>query len=150
MRPEPDLLRQRRRMRTALVLSLVIHALLLSLGFGGQGFGLPGLELPWREKRLEADDLHVILMPAQVAPAPAAVPAPPAWIAPLTDPEPKTVTPTQTAIAVAAKAEIAPPVAEKPAAVAPPPPPPPSPAPEVMAVDRSDTATLAVPPAPLQ
>lgn len=72
-------------MRTALVLSLVIHALLLSLGFGGQD-GASGLELPWREKRLDADDLHVILMPAQVTPAPAAVPAPPAWIAPLTDP----------------------------------------------------------------
>ena len=132
VRAEPDLLRQRRRMRTALVLSLVIHALLLSLGFGGQGFGLPGLELPWREKRLEADDLHVILMPAQVTPAPVAL--------------------TQPVVASAAKVDIAPPAAEKLAAVAPPPPPPqppPTPAPEMMVVDRSDTATLAVPPPPV-
>jgi hypothetical protein len=131
VRAEPDLLRQRRRMRTALVLSLVIHALLLSLSFGGQGFGLPGLELPWREKRLEADDLHVILMPAQVTPAPVAL--------------------TQPVVASAAKVDIAQPAAEKLAAVAPPPPPPPpppTPAPEMMAVDRSDTAILAVPPPP--
>ena len=38
---------ERRRLTLALLLSLLIHALLLSLIFGGQGW-LPGLGFPWR------------------------------------------------------------------------------------------------------
>ena len=46
----------------ALLLSVLIHGLLLCLGFGGQGLGLPGLDLPWRERRLAADELRVHLV----------------------------------------------------------------------------------------
>ncbi len=68
----------------ALLLSLLIHALLLSLIFGGQGWGLPGLGFPWQERRAEALELRVVLMPVRdraVAPAvPAEEPSPPASI----------------------------------------------------------------------
>ena len=39
---------QGRRLNISLLLSLLFHALLLSLTFGGQEFGLPGFALPWR------------------------------------------------------------------------------------------------------
>ena len=57
---------ERRRLPLALLLSLLIHALLLSLTFGGQSFGLPGFAFPWKERRMEAPDLQVLLVPAQV------------------------------------------------------------------------------------
>jgi hypothetical protein len=60
---------ERRRLALALLLSMLFHALLLSLTFGGQGFGLPGFGFPWRERRIEAPDLRVMLVPAQVAAA---------------------------------------------------------------------------------
>ena len=55
---------ERRRLTFALLLSLLIHALLLSLTFGGEGLGLPGFGFPWRERRIEAPDLRVLLLPA--------------------------------------------------------------------------------------
>jgi hypothetical protein len=58
---------ERRRLTLALLVSLLLHALLLSLTFGGQALGFPGLDFPWRERRIEAPDLHVVLMPAQVS-----------------------------------------------------------------------------------
>jgi hypothetical protein len=70
------LLREPWRMRTALLLSLLVHALLLSIALGGQTFGLPGLYLPWKERRLAANELRILLAPAQ-APAPAPAPADP-------------------------------------------------------------------------
>lgn len=75
------------RMNRALLFSLLAHALLVSLTFGGQGFGLPGLSLPWQARRTEAPDLRVVLSPpsavveqAPVEPstAPAAAEAAPA------------------------------------------------------------------------
>ncbi len=60
---------ERRRVLLALLLSLLLHALLLSLTFGGLGPGLPGLGFPWRERRVEAPDLRVVLVPAQVTAA---------------------------------------------------------------------------------
>ncbi len=60
---------ERRRLTFALLLSLLIHALLLSLTFGGEGLGLPGFGFPWRERRIEAPDLRVLLLPAQVTTA---------------------------------------------------------------------------------
>ena len=57
---------ERRRLTAALLLSLLIHALLLSLTFGGQGLGLPGFGFPWHERRVEVPDLHVVLVPARV------------------------------------------------------------------------------------
>ena len=63
------------RLSTALLLSLLAHALLLSLSLGGQTFGL-GLNLPWDERRLGANDLRILLAPAQ-PPAPTLLPVPP-------------------------------------------------------------------------
>jgi hypothetical protein len=57
------------RVSTALLLSLLAHALLLSVALGGQTFGLPGLNLPWKERRLGTNDLQILLAPAQPAPA---------------------------------------------------------------------------------
>lgn len=69
---------RRRRPRgpgPALVLSLLVHGLLLSLTFGGEGFGLPGLALPWQDRRAEVPDLRVVLLqPPPAAPAPADAP----------------------------------------------------------------------------
>ncbi len=56
-----------RRLTPALLLSLLIHTLLLSLTFGGQALGLPGFDFPWRERRIETPDLRVVLVPAQIA-----------------------------------------------------------------------------------
>ena len=60
-----------RRLNTALLGSLLVHALLLSLTFG-QGEGLPGLSLPWQARRGDAPDLRVLLQaePGAVAPLP--------------------------------------------------------------------------------
>jgi hypothetical protein len=58
-----------RRLALALLSSLLVHALLLSLTFGGQGRGLPGLGFPWQERRFEAPDLRVMLMPMKVTAA---------------------------------------------------------------------------------
>jgi hypothetical protein len=57
------------RMPTALVVSLAVHAVLLSIAVGGQAFGLPGLTLPWKERRVGADDLRIELAPAPVSPS---------------------------------------------------------------------------------
>ena len=64
--------REHRAMALALLLSLGFHALLLSLKFGGDVLGLPGLAVPWLERRTEVPDLRVVLVPA---PARAAEPA---------------------------------------------------------------------------
>jgi membrane protein involved in colicin uptake len=64
--------RERGRLTLALLLSLLIHTLLLSLTFGDLGLGLPGFGFPWQDRRIEAPDLHLVLVPAQV---PAAEPA---------------------------------------------------------------------------
>ena len=63
------------RLNTALLLSLLAHTLLLSITLGGQSFGLPELSFPWQEKRLGANDLRILLAPAQPATA-ASTPAP--------------------------------------------------------------------------
>jgi TonB family protein len=58
-----------RRLTTPLLISLLFHALLLSLTFGDQASGLPGLGIPWRERRVVAPDLRVELVRAPVAAA---------------------------------------------------------------------------------
>ena len=60
---------ERWRMASSLLLSLLIHGLLLSLTFGGQGLGLPGLGFPWQERRVEVPELRLVLVPARVTPA---------------------------------------------------------------------------------
>ncbi|HBI70923.1 MAG TPA: hypothetical protein DDZ22_18515, partial [Massilia sp.] len=61
-----------RRLHLAIAISLLAHALLLSLTLGGEAFGLPGLYFPWEERRFAANDLRVSLAPAQPKPAAAA------------------------------------------------------------------------------
>jgi len=139
LRPDPYFLSERRPMSTALVLSLLTHALLLSLSFGSQGFGLPGLGLPWRERRFEADDLRVVLVPAQVTAAA------PALIEPSADLMPTGMAKPEPIAAPDAMAVMAPSSAGGPGNVASPP----IPAPALIALERSDTATLVVPVAPL-
>ncbi|MDP2974795.1 MAG: hypothetical protein Q8N45_01150, partial [Anaerolineales bacterium] len=58
-----------RRLTLALLLSLLIHAQLLNLTFGGEGLGLPSFGLHWREQRIEAHVLHLVLVPAQLTAA---------------------------------------------------------------------------------
>jgi hypothetical protein len=64
--------RPRPRLTVALLLSLLAHALLLSLQFGVRGFGLPGLQLPWEERRASAPALTVRLVGANKAAGPSA------------------------------------------------------------------------------
>lgn len=61
----------------ALLASLLVHALLLSLSFGGEGLGLPGLALPWQARRAEVPDLRVVLVAPPAAPLPAPEPVEP-------------------------------------------------------------------------
>jgi hypothetical protein len=64
---------ERRRLTSALLLSLLIHTLLLRLTFGGQGLWLPGFSFFWQDRRIEVPDLRVVLDPAQVTAAGPAV-----------------------------------------------------------------------------
>ncbi|MEN9539597.1 MAG: hypothetical protein RLZZ126_1832 [Pseudomonadota bacterium] len=59
-------------MQLGLSLSLVVHALLLSLSFGSGGSLLPMLTFPWQDRRIEAPEPRIALLPT-----PAAVPADP-------------------------------------------------------------------------
>ncbi len=62
-------LRLRGRLVVGITVSLLFHALLLSLQFGIPGLGLPGLELPWSERRALPQDLSVRLANVENAPA---------------------------------------------------------------------------------
>lgn len=77
---------ERRRLSLALLLSLLIHTLLLSLSFGGLGSGLPGFVFPWRERRIEAPDLRVLLVPARATAAEPTVKSPTLVAEPLQQP----------------------------------------------------------------
>jgi membrane protein involved in colicin uptake len=73
-----------RRLGLALLLSLLAHALLMSLTLGGDQLGLPGFAFPWLEHRVAVPDLRVALLPppvANVAPSvtPDERPLPRAW-----------------------------------------------------------------------
>ncbi len=157
----------RRRLTLALLLSLLMHSLLLSLTFGGQMLGLPDFDFPWRERRVEAPDLRVVLVPAQVTaaePAGTLAQEPPqlASIAPtvaggpaLTPPVPSATNLGRAAevIVLKDKAEPAPDIATGAVAAKAPPRTEPSgdalatpiPLPEVIAVAQSDKATWVVP-----
>jgi len=90
---------EHRRLAFALLLSLLIHALLLSLTFGGEGLGLPGFGFPWRDRRIEAPGLIVTLVPPQVTPAEPAIPsvAEPLQQAPVEQPAASRPVPTPSA-----------------------------------------------------
>ncbi|MBK7414309.1 MAG: hypothetical protein IPJ38_03480 [Dechloromonas sp.] len=50
-----------RRLSLPLLISLFFHALMLSLQFGSQEFGLPGFALPWQDRRVEVPELRAVL-----------------------------------------------------------------------------------------
>jgi hypothetical protein len=161
---------EHRRVAFALLLSLLIHALLLSLTFGGEGLGLPGFGFPWRDRRIEAPGLSVALVPPQVTPAEPAIPsvAEPLQQAPVEQPAASRPVPTPSAspaphglaivpsarptaeakpkqnAAADADTAKAPPRAEGPADAAPTQ----IPEPPVIDVEPSNEAELVVPPAP--
>lgn len=110
---------RRRGPGRALLLSLLAHALLLSLTFGGDGTGLPGLGFPWHKRRVEVPDLHVVLRPAPAPPD-----APPAGDG---EPAPDDPSPAEPAPPGDATATARPPL---------------------IAVDRPADTTWAVPPTP--
>lgn len=121
------------RSALALLLSLLAHALLLSLTFDGQGMGLPGIGLPWQERRGAVPELLVVLNsthggPAQVATEPA--PTPPAALQPRQPP-------TAAAPAANAPPSVSDTQPEPPLLAAPPR--------AVAAVTQSDGATWTVP-----
>ena len=149
------------RLTLALLLSLLIHTLLLSLTFGGQGLWFPGFGFPWQERRIEAPDLRVVVVPAQVTPV--AEPSQQAWVEQSVTSGPAPTpsvshapTPRRTAAAMtpenkpgtsaatdAASAQM-PLRADRPGDTTPPP----IPAPAVIAVTRTDESTWVVPTIP--
>jgi hypothetical protein len=165
---------ERRRLTYALLLSLLIHTLLLSLTSGGQGLWLPGFSFPWQDRRIEVPDLRVVVVPAQVTAAepaitPAAEPLQQAWVeqplakgpaltpsvsrtpipprtARAIGPEtnPRTDAKTRTDAATDAAPAKAPSGANRPGDAAPAP----TRAPDVIALARTDKATWVVPAIP--
>src|ERR1700687_2662813 len=76
---------EHRRLTHALLLSLLIHTLLLSLTFGSQGRWLLGFGFPWQDRRIEVPDLRVVVVPARVtatepAVTPVAEPSQQVWV----------------------------------------------------------------------
>ena len=65
---------QRQQLGLALLVSLLGHAVLLSLAFSGQGLGRPVLGLPWRDLPVETPNLRVVMVPARGSTAPPATP----------------------------------------------------------------------------
>ena len=106
---------QRRTLWLAVGVSLLAHALLLSLAFSGPGLGTPGLGLNWRDRRVDAPEVRVVMVPARVAAAqPTAAPS-----EPLAPPATATATTTTTATATTTTTTTAP-ADTTPAPVAPP------------------------------
>ncbi len=66
LRRSPLTRRERRRLALSLLLSLLSHALLLNLDFGGQELGFPRFGLPWQDRRIEVPELRVVLVPPRV------------------------------------------------------------------------------------
>lgn len=78
----------KRRLAGGLIISLLLHALVLSLQFGLPGLGLPELGAPWNKRRAQAPEisLRIANMPAAAAPMPTVpqpvVAVPPASVLP--------------------------------------------------------------------
>jgi TonB family protein len=60
-----------RRLVGGLLLSILVHALVLSMQFGIPGLGLPGLELPWKERRTNLPPITILIANTQQASVPA-------------------------------------------------------------------------------
>ena len=157
---------EHRRLTHALLLSLLIHTLLLSLTFGGQGLWLPGFGFPWQDRRIEAPDLRVVVVPPQVT---AAEPLQQAWVEQpvasgpaLTPSVSRAPSPRRTAAAIVPEANLraeANPRTDAATGAAPAQTPlrgdwpgdtapPPIPTPAVIALERTDEATWVVPATP--
>ena len=151
---------ERRRLSLSLLISLLAHALLLSLSFGGQGFGLPGLVFPWQKRAAVAPDLHVVLRPAPVENGQTALPpitaphrmdsleAPGADSAASAEAAPPSVSLARRALIPKAAATDTPADAAPPEAEASPPADSPVPAVALIALERSDDPAFLVPPPP--
>lgn len=110
-----------RRLTYALLLSLLIHASLLLLKFGGQGLGLPAFGFPWQDRRVDATDLRVALVPAPVTVAEPIAPIAEPAVASIVEPAVRPIAePPQQAAAeqpLARGRTLAPPVSRAPATV---------------------------------
>ncbi|MGB8239831.1 MAG: hypothetical protein WCE66_02210 [Azonexus sp.] len=151
------------------MLSLLAHALLMSLTLGGDQPGIPGFAFPWLEHRVAVPDLRVALLPppvANVAPSvtPDERPLPRAWseqLAPAkpdvissSPPEPPLKKPGMTLVNRSTPADKKPsaPKAKPKAKPAPAPakarakaPRPPKPVPSVIALEESESPEFVVP-----
>jgi membrane protein involved in colicin uptake len=163
-----------RRLGLALLLSLLAHALLMSLTLGGDQPGIPGFAFPWLEHRVAVPDLRVALLPppvANVAPSvtPDERPLPRAWseqLAPAkpdvissSPPEPPLKKPGMTLVNRSTPADKKPsaPKAKPKAKPAPAPakarakaPRPPKPVPSVIALEESESPEFVVPETPAE
>jgi hypothetical protein len=153
-RPTRPVNAERASLALALLISLLMHALLLSLLFGGHGLGFPGFGLPWRERRIEAPDLRIVLVPARVPAAESAgtarlpaTPAVPPAQTPARTPRAEPMAPAKPGRdgATSAAAAKTSPRAEGSGDAAPTP----IPEPAVTAVERPDDARQVVPAVPL-
>jgi hypothetical protein len=164
---------ERRSFNGALVVSGLLHGLLLSQ-LVGEGQGVPGLVLPWQERRAVVPDIQTVLVPPppataasappvaavevqrasiRSAPVEAPTPKPPAPSAPRNKPEravaeapaPKPMPPAE---AVPVNPPSPPPRAEVPDRAPPPSPPRPSPPPPVLTAEPTEVPTPVVPVAP--
>ncbi|MET3108758.1 outer membrane biosynthesis protein TonB [Oxalobacteraceae bacterium GrIS 1.18] len=74
------------RLFTAVTLSLALHLVLLTLQFGEYGAGLPGFELPNRDRRAHAPEIHLNLQqPDRPTPTSVEIPVTPSPVAPPND-----------------------------------------------------------------
>ncbi len=167
---------ERRSFNGALVVSVLLHGLLLSQ-LVGEGQGVPGLVLPWQERRAVVPDIQTVLVPPPPAPA-ASAPPPSAAVdvqrasirsAPVEAPTPKPPAPPvppaplpperavveapapkpmPPAEAVPVNPPPPPPRAEVPDRAPPPSPPRPSPPPPVLTAEPTEVPTPVVPVAP--
>ncbi|MBI3286160.1 MAG: TonB family protein [Burkholderiales bacterium] len=76
----------KRRLTAGLIVSLLLHAFVLSLQFGLPGLGLPALEAPWNKRRAQIPDISIRIANLPAAPvlgaaAPPAEPVLPASVA---------------------------------------------------------------------
>ncbi|MDM4765190.1 TonB C-terminal domain-containing protein [Pelomonas sp. SE-A7] len=127
------------RRSAAALFSLLAHAVLLSLTFGTDELGLPGLGLPWQQRRAEATDIRVVLAPPPPpAPAASAIPEP-------QDPAASEPAPAASMPEAFTVVDARPNVVLEPLAAAPTPPPTPAPTP---AVTPSPISPAPEPPAP--
>ncbi|MGB7501798.1 MAG: TonB C-terminal domain-containing protein [Azonexus sp.] len=160
------------------MLSLLAHALLLSLTLGGDEPGLPGFAFPWLERRVAVPDLRVVLIPppvANVAPSVTADdrPLPQAWseqsapakpeVISSAPPEPALTKPGLTVMNRSAPSDKKPSApkakpspkpkaktATAPAKARAKAPRPPKPIPSVIALEQSETPTFVVPETPAE